>query len=155
MTKAGVPETELGEVERYFDHLVSMMRAAVPFDDVRERIEAEGFPPAFERLTLPFLPESEVEWNHMAALVDYDPRPALERIEVPVLAMFGGEDPIVPVEESVAAYREAVQPDLLTVEVFPGDDHRLQRGDPPVLVNGYLETIVSFVARACRVGTHR
>ena len=155
MTKAGVPEVELGEVERYFDHLVSMMRAAVPFDDVRVRIEVEGFPPAFERLSLPFLPESEAEWNHMAALVDYDPRPALERIDVPVLAIFGGEDPIVPVEESVAAYRGAVRSNLLSVEVFPGGDHRLHRGDPPVLVEGYLATIVSFVAGACRMHPHR
>jgi uncharacterized protein len=146
MTRAGVPEADLGEVERYFDHLVSMMRAGVPFDDVRQRIEAEGFPPAFERLSLPFLPESEVEWNHMAALVDYDPRPALERMEVPVLAIFGGDDPIVPVEASVAAYRGAVRSDLLSVEVFPGGDHRLQRGDPPALVAGYLDVIVSFIA---------
>ena len=145
MTKAGVPEAELGEVERYFDHLVSMMRAAVPFEDVRERITAEGFPPAFERLSLPFLPESEAEWNHMAALVDFDPRPALERIGVPVLAIFGGDDPIVPVRDSVAAYRKAVRPELLTVKVFSGGDHRLHSGDPAALVEGYLETLASFV----------
>ena len=148
MCGAGVPEAELGEVERYFDHLVSMMRAGVPFADVRERIAGEGFPEAFERLSLPFLPESEAEWNHMAALVDYDPRPALERIAVPVLALFGADDPIVPVRESVAAYREAVRPKLLTVEIFAGGDHRVQQGDPPALVDGYLETLASFVHRA-------
>jgi uncharacterized protein len=148
MAKAGVPEADLGQVERYFDHLVSMMRAGVPFDDVRERIEVGGFPPAFERLSLPFLPESAAQWNHMAALVDYDPRPALERIEVPVLAIFGSDDPIVPVDESVAAYRKAVRSDLLRVEVFPGGDHRVQRRDQPVLVEGYLETLASFVHRS-------
>lgn len=146
--KAGLPDTELDDVASYFDHLVSMMRAGVPFEDVRLRIEAEGFPEAFERLSLPFLPESQAAWSLMAALVDHDPRPALERIEVPLLALFGADDPIVPVRESIAVYREAISPELLTVKVFPGGDHRLQTGDPPVLVDGYLETLASFVLRA-------
>ena len=148
MAEAGVPEAELDEVGRYFDHLVSMMRARTPFEDVGKRIDEEGFPTAFARLSLPFLPESEAEWNLMAALVDYDPRPALERIEVPVLAIFGADDPIVPVRESVAVYREAVRPTLLAVEIFAGGNHRLQTGDPTALVDGYLETVSGFVQRA-------
>jgi fermentation-respiration switch protein FrsA (DUF1100 family) len=51
----------------------------------------------------------------MLAIFDYDPRPAMERISVPTLALFGGDDAIVPVDESVAVYREAVRPDLLTL----------------------------------------
>jgi uncharacterized protein len=94
------------------------------------------------------LPENEAEWNFMAALVDYDPRPALEQIEVPVLALFGADDPIVPVRDSVAVYRAAVQRDLLTVEIFADADHRLQTGDPPALVEGYLETLAGFIFKA-------
>jgi pimeloyl-ACP methyl ester carboxylesterase len=84
----------------------------------------------------------------MAAMADHDPRPALERAEVPVLALFGGDDAIVPVEASVTVFEEAVRPDLLSVVVFPNADHRLQVGDPPRLAEGYLETLSSFVAAA-------
>ena len=78
-------------------------------------------------------------------MIDYDPRPALERIEVPVLALFGADDPITPVEDSLAVFREAVRPGLLQVEVFASAGHRLQVGDSPALVDGYLETLASFV----------
>ena len=74
--------------------------------------------------------------------------PALERIEIPVLALFGPDDALVSVEESAAVYREAVRPHLLTVTVFAGADHRLQAADPPRFVDGYLETLSSFVFQA-------
>jgi hypothetical protein len=148
MTDAGIPEAEVEEVGRYYERVISMMRAGTPLAQVRDRVGAEGFPHAFETLSLPVLPENEDEWNLIAALIDYDPRPALERIDVPVLVLLGAEDPITPVEDSVAVYREAVESDLLQVNVFAGADHRLQTGDPPTLVDGYLETLAAFVLRA-------
>ena len=75
-------------------------------------------------------------------------RPSNERIRVPVLALFGADDPMVPVEASVTVYREAVQPKLLTVAVFPGADHRIQTGNPRRLADGYLETLTSFALQA-------
>jgi pimeloyl-ACP methyl ester carboxylesterase len=148
MRRAAIPESEVEEVDRYFDHLLSLMRSGVAFEQVRARVDAEGFPAAFETLGLPVLPESAEQWDFMAAMVDYDPRPALERIEVPLLALFGADDPITPVADSVSVYREAVRPDLLHVEVFPGADHRLQVGDPPELADGYRETLASVVLAA-------
>jgi pimeloyl-ACP methyl ester carboxylesterase len=133
-----------------------MMRDGVGFHDVRRHIDEQGFPDAFERLSLPALPENEAEWKHMAALIDYDPRPALERVEVPLLALFGAEDPIVPVEESVAVYRETVAPELLTVAVIAGGDHRVQSGEPPALADGYLEAVTAFILDAVATSTpHR
>ena len=138
-------ESEIAEVDRYFDHLLSLMRERVPFEQVRAQVAEEGFPAAFEALHLPFLPENAAIWGFMAAMVDYDPRPALERIAVPVLALFGADDPITPVAESVAVYREAVPGELLAVEVFAGADHRVLSGDPPALAPGYLDTLTSFI----------
>ena len=148
MARAGIAPTEVDEVERYFDWLVTLMRERVPFEDVRRRIAEAGFPDAFHELGLPVLPERSEDWNLMTRLLDYDPRPALERIRVPLLALFGADDTIVPVEASVDVYREAVRPELLTVAVLPGGDHRLQTGDPPALANGYLGTLSSFVVSA-------
>jgi hypothetical protein len=59
--------------------------------------------------------------------------------------VFGGNDPLTPVEESVAVFRETVRPDLLQVEIFNGAGHRLEAGDPPALVKGYLETLTAFI----------
>jgi pimeloyl-ACP methyl ester carboxylesterase len=148
MAKAGIPESEIEEVGRYYDRVISMMRSGVGLADAREQLEAEGFPQAFETLSLPVLPDDEADWQLMAAMIDYDPRPALERLEVPILAAFGAEDPIVPVEESIAVFREAVRPDLLQVEVFEGAGHRLEIGDPPAFVDGYFELLASFIVRA-------
>jgi hypothetical protein len=50
-----------------------------------------------------------------------------------MLTLFGAEDPITLVADSVAFFRGTVRPDLLQVEVFAGAGHRLQAGDPPGL----------------------
>jgi hypothetical protein len=148
MRRAGIAEEEIGEARRYYDDVVASMRAGASLADARRRVEEGGFPQAFATLDLPVLPDDEAQWKLAAALMDYDPRPALERIRVPTLAVFGGDDPITPVEESAAAFREAVRPDLLQVEIFAGAGHRLEAGDPPRLVDGYLETLAAFILGA-------
>lgn len=145
MRRAGIAEEELDEVRRYYDDVVAMMRAGVSLEEARRRVLEGGFPQAFANLDLPVLPDDEARWKLTAALMDYDPRPALERVRVPTLAVFGGDDPITPVEESVAVFREAVRPELLQVEVFAGAGHRLEVGDPPQLADGYLETLSTFI----------
>jgi pimeloyl-ACP methyl ester carboxylesterase len=117
-------------------------------EDVPGRAEGAGVPTGFLDHELPLFPDDVELWEFMAAILDYDPRPALERIDVAVLALFGADDTIVPVEDSVAVYREAVRPGLLTVAVFDDGNHRIQTGDPPLLADGYLETLTSFIAGA-------
>jgi pimeloyl-ACP methyl ester carboxylesterase len=144
----GLAAEQVEQAMRDFDLLVEMMREGVSFDRARERIEAESLGSAYDELDLPFVPEDEAVWDFACAILDYEPSPALERIRVPVLALFGGDDTIVPVAESVAVYRATVRPELLTVSVFPGADHRVQVGDPPRMAEGYLDALSSFVATA-------
>jgi len=145
MRRAGISEGEIEEVHRYYDDILAMMRAGASLEDARRRVGEGGFPQTFTTLDIPVLPDDEAEWELVAALIDYDPRPALERIRVPVLAIFGADDPITPVEESVAVFREAVLPDLLHVEIIAGAGHRLEGRDPPRPVAGYLEILTAFV----------
>lgn len=145
MTRAGIDDEELDRVRRYYDDVVGMMRAGISLGDARRRVEAGGFPRAFATLDLPVLPDDEARWKLVAALMGYDPRPALERIRVPTLAVLGADDPITPVEATVDVFREAVRPDLLQVEVFAGAGHRLEAGDGPTFVDGYLETLSAFI----------
>jgi hypothetical protein len=80
-------------------------------------------------------------------MIDYDPVPALRALDVPVLGLFGADDTVVPVDPSVAAFRAAVPAARLTIAVLTDGDHRVQHGDPPRLVDGYLDTLTAFVER--------
>lgn len=144
LERAGATASEIDDALGRYDVLIEMLRDGASLEDVRGSVEVAGLS-AFEGLDLP---DDLALWRFMRAIVDYDPRPALERIGIQVLALFGADDPIVPVDDSVAVYREAVRPDLLTVAVFPGADHRIQAGDPPRLADGYVEQLSSFALAA-------
>ena len=143
LERNGADEAEIANGVASFDAMLAMLREGVALAGVRGRLDALG-------LAIPrdFELADEADWELMRALVDYDPRHALKRTEVPVLALFGAHDPIVPVEPSVAVFEEAVRPDLLTVVVLPDADHRMQVEDPPRLAEGYLGSLSTFVRAA-------
>ncbi|WP_405166071.1 alpha/beta fold hydrolase [Nocardia sp. NBC_01499] len=64
---------------------------------------------------------------YFAALIAYDPAPALKALRIPVLAFFGGNDLQVPPSQSEQPMRDnlAADPDA-TVHVFPGLNHLMQ-----------------------------
>ena len=130
-----------------FDLVLEALRDEVPLEDARRTITAELAAP-YEELGVSLLPDDPAEWKLAAALIDYDPRPALERARIPLLALFGEDDLVTPVRASVRVLREAVRPDLLTVEVFAGANHRVAVGDPPRLADGYLAALTAFVVAA-------
>lgn len=109
-----------------------------------------GVTPAAQERGVPMVHRSAnaVEWAFASSIMEYDPRQALSEVRVPLLALLGADDVLVPVEASVAVFREVVAPDLLTVVVIPGGDHRIQSGDPLRPADGYLETLSSFIAGA-------
>lgn len=143
LAAARVADREFAEAVALFDELERALRRGATYAEVRSRFEAR-LPAAYAERPLVLFPEDEAFWGFLLRVFDYDPRPALERIGVPVLALFGADDALVPVDASVAVYREAVQPELLTVAVFAGADHRLQVGDPARLADGYLERLATF-----------
>jgi uncharacterized protein len=138
-----------GEAEALaaYDAVVAVMRDCPALAKGVERLDAAGIP--YRDLPgLEFMLEDEASWRLCVEIFGYDPARALSRITAPVLALFGAADRVTPPEESVVALRDAVRPDLLEVEVFPEGDHRLQHGDPPRFVHGYLDRLVSFVRAA-------
>ena len=130
-----------------YDAVVGVLRECPNLDQGVERLEAADVP--YRELPgLEFMFEDEAIWRLSAKLMSYEPAPAYSRIAAPLLAIFGAADKVTPPEESVAALRAAVRPELLQVEVFPEGDHRLYHGDPPRFVDGYLDRIASFVREA-------
>lgn len=64
---------------------------------------------------------------YTAALVTYDPAPALRALRVPVLAFFGGKDLQVPAAQNEGPMRAALSGSpAATVRTFPGLNHLMQ-----------------------------
>ena len=138
---------ETTEALATYDAVVEVIRERPTLGAGVARLEAEGVP--YRNLPgLDFMFEDEAIWRLCAEIFAYDPAPALARITAPVLGLVGAADKVNPPEESLAAFRVAVREDLLEVEVFPDGDHRLQHGDPPRFVDGYLDRIASFIREA-------
>lgn len=148
LLRQGVPPAEIDEAMEPFELVADGLARGLSFEAMRTRIERAYPEDVRERLDLVLLPDDPALWPLILEINDFDPRPALERIRVPVLALFGAQDSIVPVEASVSVYLEAVRKELLTVEVIAGGDHRVQTGDPPALADGYLERLTDFVLQA-------
>ena len=107
----------------------------------------------------------------IAGIADYDPAPALAALRCPLLAIFGADDLLVPVEASVRAIsdslREARHTDH-TIVVFPGADHtiRVYAGTGPAQIDGgrftaaerapgFDELIVTWLGRRMPAGPDR
>ena len=143
----GVAEDAAAEALAAFDAVVALMNEQLSLDQALERLDATGVEyRVLGELDVMF--EDEAVWQLVAEINDYDPAPALGRITVPFLGIFGSADEITPAEESVAVLRTVVRPELREVEVFPAGDHRLKHGDPPRFVDGYLDRLATFIRAA-------
>ncbi|MGB3327949.1 MAG: alpha/beta fold hydrolase [Thermomicrobiales bacterium] len=81
----------------------------------------------------------------------HDPMTVLPKIACPTLAVFGADDPLVPVEESVRRFRQAFDRDTappLTIRIYPGAGHRLQTHGPGTFADGYLADLATWMAEA-------
>ena len=68
-------------------------------------------------------------WERSAT---YDPVPALEQLKIPVLAYWGGKDTYVPVQESIAVFKQAMAKagnKNYVVKVYPNGRHDLVEGE--------------------------
>jgi hypothetical protein len=92
----------------------------------------------------PFVGDDDA-WSLARLLFTYDPTHALQAIAVPVLAIYGGDDRVVPVADSVAALRRHVPDHLLEVCVLSGGDHRVQRPGTDQLVDDYAAALLPFI----------
>ncbi len=147
LAREGIDEDAAAEALAAFDAVVALMNERLSLDQALERLDATGIEyRVLGELNVMF--EEEAVWQLVAEINDYDPAPALGRITVPLLAVFGSADEITPADESVGVLRTAVRPKLLEVEVFGAGDHRLKHGDPPRFVDGYLDRLTTFIRDA-------
>jgi pimeloyl-ACP methyl ester carboxylesterase len=69
---------------------------------------------------------------------------AARLLTTPALAIFGSNDPLVPVQASIARLQETAEQTTRPqqIAVFPGADHRLQAGASPA--PGYLTCLSTW-----------
>ena len=131
-----------GEIDRalaIYDRVVELVRDGADLEAVRAAAAGLGLGGA--EPTDPRELELARRWQ------DHDPRPALERIACPILAIFGGADKVTPVEVSVPVFRAAgARPGRrVDIAVLPGASHRLLVGEPPALHPDYLQTLAGWI----------
>ena len=129
-----------------YRELFGRLSAGDSWEEVSEwmRPRADGFDSLAEAGA--FIPDGPELWGYAGLIVDHDPAPALTALTVPLLAVLGGADNVVPVAACVDGYRRTVRPDLLTLRVIDGGDHRIQDPETEELRAEYLPTLISFVA---------
>jgi pimeloyl-ACP methyl ester carboxylesterase len=103
------------------------------------------------------LPPDHWWWNWYRTKMDYDPIPMLEKVRVPVLAVWGENDVLVPVSESRVAIESAFARGgnrSVNCHVFAGADHSIQtesrlHGYGPD--SGYLTILTEWVLKQTTV----
>ena len=133
-----------GPLADSFEALVTLAHEGADFDRARAFMESAGDDVA--RRFVGGIEDVEA-WQLACLVLGHDPAVALGRIKVPLLALYGADDSVVPVEASVAELNRLVRPDLLNVAVLAGGDHRIQRDG--VLVPGYASVLLAFVDAEC------
>ena len=143
MNAGGASAAEVSGALAAQDAIVALVRGGADFETVKAVAGADGPGPG-----------DAAELDLIRRWLDYSPRAALERLACPLLAIFGEKDLHVPVEESVAVFREARagRPGDLDIEIFSGADHRLQTGDPPALHPDYAATLGEWIIRRVSAG---
>jgi hypothetical protein len=145
MAQLGMPHAERVPLRAHFDLWVGLVHDGATWEVAGPQLEESQRALPHDPESVMFVPLTAIEWSFVLGMIEYDPAPPLRALDVPVLGLFGADDAIVPVEASVEVFREAVRPDLLTIAVLPGGNHRVQHGDPPRVVDGYLDTLTAFI----------
>ena len=96
MTAAGAPAEAVAGALATQDALMTLVRAGADFETVQAAAGDDGHGPG-----------DDAEIELVRRWLDHDPRPALEQLTCPLLAIFGEQDLVTPVEESVAVFRAA------------------------------------------------
>jgi uncharacterized protein len=136
MLAAGAPADAVAGALATQDALMALVRAGADFDAVQAAAGDDGHGPG-----------DDAELELVRRWLDHDPRPALERLTCPLLAIFGGEDLVTPVEESIAVLRAARADGRGELEIvtLPDGDHRLHTGEPPALHSAYDTTLGDWI----------
>jgi pimeloyl-ACP methyl ester carboxylesterase len=125
LTTAGA---EPGAAAALLQQLTAAARAGCGYQQGQQIIAAYQHEPWYPLLSAGGFTLDSTTWAQLTAWADYDPYDDLAHLKTPTLAIFGQNDPLVPVHASVERYGETAARTARSQRtlVFPGADHRLQ-----------------------------
>jgi uncharacterized protein len=122
-----------------------------------ERYEAElkrfRNEPWFVRLAALRNPDDGSWFLPYTASIDFDPVPVYESLNVPVLAILGEADALVPARET-AAILERIKNEKnkdITIAILAGADHNMNRPAGPRPVPEYGETLIKWIKQKTKM----
>jgi len=147
---AGTSAAEAAQAGSLLRELAEMADAGQGLNAGRDRIAAARGQTWLDRLEAVGFDLNEVLWSQLRAWGTYDPGPDLTRCTAPTVALFGADDPLVPVQASIDAYdRTAILAGRDHVNrVFPQAGHRMAASDSGEMVPGYL----GYLSRSVSMG---
>ncbi len=147
---AAYPDDVVQEVSKLMDLQFELVRKE-GFVKGWEKYEAElqrfRNEPWFGRLAALRNPDNGSWFLPYTASIDFDPVPVYESLNVPVLAILGESDPLVPARET-AAILERLKSEKnkdITVTILAGADHNMNRPTGPRPVPEYTETMITWI----------
>ena len=138
-------DAHAASVLELYGELFDRMSAGHSWDQASAWMDARAADFALLESVGAFVPDGPELWSFARLIIDYDPAPALAALAVPLLAVLGSADTVVPVEAAVDAYRRTVRPELLSLHVVEGGDHRIQDPESEELMGEYLGLVAGFV----------
>jgi uncharacterized protein len=155
----GFSEAQVAEALALLKGADDYARTGAGWDRFQAALQAaRGKPwfPEIDRFPL-LLPEAAPPWRGWRAILDFDPRPVLRRLRVPVLAIYGESDQLTPARESVRRVAMALKTGGnrdVTIRILPGADHGLwvapkpgARWDWDRPAPGWLDGMVDWLRR--------
>jgi pimeloyl-ACP methyl ester carboxylesterase len=147
LTRAGA---EPDKAAALIAQLTAAVRAGLDYQEGQRILASCDHEPWYPALAADGFSLDAAAWSQLGAWGHYDPGPDLDQLTTPTLAIFGGNDPLVPVHTSIARLRDTAERTarLQQITVFPGAGHRLQAGTS--LAPGYLACLSTW-SRELRV----
>ena len=121
----GFPPAEIARARAYYELDVAVSRGKRPFDEI-EKAYREASAAGAEWLLKAPDPVASPDRRFMAAIAGFDPASYWRRVRIPILALFGGKDHVVPIEpnrrtlEGLLAEAGNTKAEILTL---PDDNH--------------------------------
>jgi len=141
LTRAGA---EPDKAAALIAQLTAAVQAGLGYEEGQRILAACEHEPWYPALAAGGFSLDAAAWSQLGAWGHYDPGPDLDQLTTPTLAIFGGNDPLVPVQASITRLRDTAartaRPQQITV--FPGAGHRLQAGTS--LAPGYLACLSTW-----------
>ena len=153
LKRAHALEAGIQEVVDLFKLLERHLRGEVPWQEYETALKAKKV--GSKSILFKDFPSTPDDWHlgFYQRIGPFDPIPYWQRLDVPILILYGEQDEthLVPVRASVARLRDALapkDPTRWTIKVFPDTGHGL--GDPKIngLRKDFLDCLTSFICEA-------